>query len=342
MGSFFRYHPCRCSELANPEEPKFSAEDELIESILQDSKAKSTIKKYTAGFNKWKNWCEANQVVHLPAKQIDIARFFSNLHQRNVPYSQIESIFYGIKWHYDRVPDLISNPCDSKYLHLILQGLKRRLAKPVLKKLPVSCVIISSIVAHFGSPFAGLADLRVCLLFLLAYAGFFRYDELANIRRCDVDLYLTYFKVLVRVSKTDQYREGAWVVISKTDNSTCPMTMLLRYFKAAGLDDPSDQGFIFRPLVYCPKQKCHRLRSGQMSYSRCREIFKDALVTIGVDPKPFGLHSLRAGGATAAANAGVGDRLFKRHGRWRSESAKDGYVEDSLANRLFVSQNLGL
>ena len=35
------------------------------------------------------------------------------------------------------------------------------------------------------------------------------------------------------------------------------------------------------------------------------------------------MHSLRAGGATAAANAGVPDRLFKRHGRWKSESAKE-------------------
>ena len=280
--------------------------------------------------------------MHSQAKQIDIARFFSNLHQNGFPYSQIESIFYGIKWHYDCIPDSTLNPCDSKYLHLILQGLKRRLAKPVLKKLPVSRDIIFSIVSHFGSSAAGLSDLRVCLLFLLAYAGFFRYDELSNIRRCDVDLHLNYFRVYISVSKTDQYRQGAWVVISKTGNATCPMAMLLRYLKAAGFDNPQDQSFIFRPLVYFSKQKCHVLRSGQMSYTRCREIFKDALKTIGVDPKPYGLHILRAGGATAAANAGVSDRLFKRHGRWSSESAKDGYIDDDLTNRLFVSQNIGL
>ena len=49
------------------------------------------------------------------------------------------------------------------------------------------------------------------------------------------------------------------------------------------------------------------------------------------------MHSLRSGGATAAANAGVLDRLFKRHGRWRSESAKDGYVKDSVSSLLSVS-----
>ena len=53
-------------------------------------------------------------------------------------------------------------------------------------------------------------------------------------------------------------------------------------------------------------------------------------------------YSLSAGGATAAANNGVPDRLFKRHGRWKSDKAKDGYVEDSARHRLTVSQQIGL
>ncbi|KAK3083447.1 hypothetical protein FSP39_022942 [Pinctada imbricata] len=51
---------------------------------------------------------------------------------------------------------------------------------------------------------------------------------------------------------------------------------------------------------------------------------------------------LRSGGASAAANFGIPDRLFKRHGRWKSETAKDGYIKDNLQERLSVSQNLGL
>ncbi|KAL5020676.1 hypothetical protein ScPMuIL_002241, partial [Solemya velum] len=52
--------------------------------------------------------------------------------------------------------------------------------------------------------------------------------------------------------------------------------------------------------------------------------------------------NLRAGGASKAANAGIPDRLFKRHGRWRSETAKDGYVKDDFSKLLSVSQCLGL
>ena len=68
------------------------------------------------------------------------------------------------------------------------------------------------------------------------------------------------------------------------------------------------------------------------------EAFKNIVPDVSV----IGTHSLRGGGATAAANAGVPDRLFKRHGRWASESAKDGYVQDSLSSRLSVSKALGI
>jgi len=51
---------------------------------------------------------------------------------------------------------------------------------------------------------------------------------------------------------------------------------------------------------------------------------------------------MRAGGATQAANAGVPDRLLKRNGRWKSKNAKDGYIEDSLEQRFFVTKQLGL
>ena len=63
---------------------------------------------------------------------------------------------------------------------------------------------------------------------------------------------------------------------------------------------------------------------------------------MGLRPFNFGLHSLKAGGATAAANAKVPHRLFKRHKHWRSEVAKDGNVKNAVQSRLEVSRSLGL
>ena len=67
-------------------------------------------------------------------------------------------------------------------------------------------------------------------------------------------------------------------------------------------------------------------------------MFKGVVTDVSV----FGVHGLRPVGATAAANAGVPDRHFKQHGHWKSETAKDGFVKDSLSSRLQVSRNIGL
>ena len=70
--------------------------------------------------------------------------------------------------------------------------------------------------------------------------------------------------------------------------------------------------------------------------------FRRDLKNIGVDPSKFGLHSLRSGGASPAANNGINDRIFQRHGRWKSAEAKNIYVDDSIEQRLTVSKRLGL
>lgn len=61
-----------------------------------------------------------------------------------------------------------------------------------------------------------------------------------------------------------------------------------------------------------------------MSYSRTREIVLQTFVELGYPKKLFGLHSLRAGGASAATNASISDRHYKRHGRWKTD--QDGYT----------------
>jgi hypothetical protein len=65
-------------------------------------------------------------------------------------------------------------------------------------------------------------------------------------------------------------------------------------------------------------------------------------VKIGLSVKDYSLHSLRSGGATAAARNNIPDRLFQRHGRWQTDSIKNAYIEESVQNLLFVSQNFGI
>ena len=81
---------------------------------------------------------------------------------------------------------------------------------------------------------------------------------------------------------------------------------------------------------------------GQLVIPQSGNIFKVNFKDIVPDISLFSTHSLRAGGASAAANAGVQDRLFQRHGRWKSVSAKNGYADDSLGSRLTVSKMLDI
>lgn len=70
------------------------------------------------------------------------------------------------------------------------------------------------------------------------------------------------------------------------------------------------------------------------------QIVLEAFQCNGCNKSLIGLHSLHSGGTTSAANAGVNDRLFRRHSRWKSETAKDGYVKDKLDSFLSVSRKL--
>lgn len=101
-------------------------------------------------------------------------------------------------------------------------------------------------------------------------------------------------------------------ILKETDNESvkvvCPVAMLERYFSLAGLSHSSKLR-LFRGIVHT--KKGGRLRaSGSLSYTRMRELLLAKLSSLGFNAKSFGVHSLRSGGATAAANAGVPDRLF--------------------------------
>ncbi|KAL5496818.1 hypothetical protein EMCRGX_G013179 [Ephydatia muelleri] len=103
----------------------------------------------------------------------------------------------------------------------------------------------------------------------------------------------------------------------------------------------TSHGMLFRAIVLTKEGESLR-NAGGLSYSRLRELLLDKIAKLGFDPALFGMHSLPAGGAIAAANAGVQDTLFKRHGCWKSESAKDGYGKDSAQRWLEFSKDLGI
>jgi len=177
---------------------------------------------------------------------------------------------------------------------------------------------------------------------LLSFSGFLRFSECVSLRRSDILISEISMKLTISSSKTDQKRKGQSVIVSRTGKITCPVKALENYLFLAEIPDLSDC-YLFRKVAFCKKSNKHVLRSGNhIAYSTARETLLKNLSEIGLSPSAFGLHSLRSGGATAAAKCGMPDRLFKKHGRWKSDKAKDGYVKDEYDVRCQVSKNLGI
>ena len=123
--------------------------------------------------------------------------------------------------------------------------------------------------------------------------------------------------------------------MARSGTITLPYTILPHYFHLAALNCNSTD-FVSHNLVYHKSTLSYSLGSRPTFYTRARELLLNSLADLGFPKSSYGLHSLRSGGASAAANAGISDRLFKRHGRWKSDRAKNGYVKDNINSLLLV------
>jgi integrase len=320
---------------------KFSGYDQDIFKIIKSSKAASTNSKYETYFKLFKEWCIKNECLYLPASVPTVAVYISVLVKKSVSFSVLCAHFYSVKWFHDI--SLLKNPCEDKLIQMMMEGAKRILGRPIVKKEPITISHLQKIVEKFGKDHRHLPNVRLCAMLLISFAGFLRYNELANLKMSNIKFYDTYVNINIEKSKTDLYRRGNSITISKTGLPTCPVTWLLNYIQLANLDFNSEE-YIFRSLIYLKSKKSYRLcaRNTPLSYTRAREIFLKSLSDIGLNCKDFCLHSLRSGGATAAANNGLSDRLIKAHGRWRSDVAKDGYIKDNFERQCIVSRKLGI
>ena len=171
------------------------------------------------------------------------------------------------------------------------------------------------------------------------FAGFFLF-AISRIRN-DTSFNKGFMVIKIHKSKNDQLCEGNKVVISEFSSPACPVILLKRWLSKFQISATSTE-LIFKPISR-GKGSCKLVLSDKpITYSTIREVLQQDLKYIGDDPSKFGLHSLRAGAATAAANNAVNDRVFQCHGSWKSAQGKDTYVNDDIRHRLAASKFLGL
>ena len=166
-------------------------------------------------------------------------------------------------------------------------------------------------------------------MILLMFAGMLRESEAVALRKSDVWIERVEDKeivsVFVRKSKTDQLQVGnTRVLASNADPRLCPVKWVRLLQEVA----PAEADAFF-----------WKTGGGHLASTSPSHILRKALERIGVDPAPYGSHSLRKGGATAAAAAGVEERLIKWHGNWKSDCVHL-YIQESLEKQLAVSEKM--
>ena len=224
------------------------------------------------------------------------------------------------------------NPCSHFFVTNIFEAAKRVTAYKIKKK-ALSLHDLNKISVKLNQNKTNLADQRLLTIVSIAFCGFMRFSEVSRLRRSDFIFSSTYVKVFVEKSKTGIYREEIWA-----SSKICPLKQFQYYLAFAKIPENSEE-FIFRGLSRGKKFRlCTKNKS--ISYSRIRENFFKVLKAVNLVWRKYGLHSLRSGGASLAAYNGVSDRLFKRHGRWKSDRAKDGYIKDRLESLLSATKNL--
>jgi integrase len=220
----------------------------------------------------------------------------------------------------------MATPTSSELVRSVLRGLKRvkgtaqRQAKPLLKE---------DLILALDATGESLKDLRDRALLLIGFAGGFRRSELVALSCGDVERVRQGMILTLWRSKTDQNGEGRKIGIPLARGHWCPVGALEQWLDRSDIDE----GALFRPIDRHGKVSLKPL-SGE---AVCL-IVKERVYAVGFDPSVYSGHSLRAGLATSAAQAGVPSWKIRQQTGHASDAMLARYVRHG---ELFIHNAVG-
>jgi len=275
-------------------------------------KAPATRRAYRTDFAIFEAWCAQRNASALPASSETVAAYLAWEAGRSRPSTigrRVAAIRYAHKLAGRDVP------CDDERVKATVRGIRRTKGTAAAKKAPATAARIIAM-AHTGD---GLIALRDRALLLLGFAGAFRRSELVALDVSHIEQTDAGLRVTIAHSKTDQEGKGDTVAILRGDVA-CPVNAVADWLAAAQITE----GPVFRPVG-----KGGRVSTARLSDRSVANIVKAHAARVGLDPKAFAGHSLRAGFLTSAAARGA--KLFKMMdvSRHRSVETVRGYVRDA-------------
>lgn len=210
----------------------------------------------------------------------------------------------------------LPSPDRSPLVRAAMRGIRRehgsaqRQAKPLLRD------DLLMVLDAMGN---GMKDLRDRALLLIGFAAGFRRSELVSLDRADIEHVRQGLIVTLRRSKTDQEGAGRKIGIAFGRTRWCPVLALDHWLEAAGIDE----GPIFRRV-----DRHGRVMAERLSGEAVCLVVRERVATAGYEPLAYSGHSLRAGLATSAAQAGVPSLKIRQQTGHASDAMLTRYIRD--------------
>ena len=202
-----------------------------LPNVALASRAPSTSSKYLSSYNRWRSWAREHGLTVFPASPFHLAIYLRHLMTEAKTESPLESVVHSITWFHQLGGE--PSPSGHPLVKSILPGAQRLHQRA--KKEPITVSQLEQLVSCKADSMASLYNIRSFVICLLALAAFLRFYDLAKIVRSDVKIKTDMLKLFTQSSKTDQYRNGAWIVVASSGKATCPVALMNRYFERAGL-----------------------------------------------------------------------------------------------------------
>ena len=147
-------------------------------------------------------WATSYKLEPIPAKPYQFVLYLQYLGEETHSKSAVEEAC-NVAWIHTTasLTPITAHP----FVKATLEGLQRTLAKPIVKKEPVTVEMLEAIVQDARSS-GRLFDLRLATACLMGFAGFLRCDELINLRPCDITIDAEMMSMKIIQSKTDRLR----------------------------------------------------------------------------------------------------------------------------------------
>ena len=291
------------------DEPARAHEERVAAWFASRARAKNTDRAYDTAWRCWAAWCEEREVAPVAPVEADISAWVGGLVLRGLALNTIRVYLSGVRSGL-RVRGCVSRTVYAAAVGKILDGLRRERPDGVRQALPLTadllrrCVLALPALRDGGLNFQGVRDRA---LLLVGYAGGLRRSEIASLNWADVT-WRDGGVVLRVLGKTE--RRAVYLGIGPAEDSrVCPVAALDWWRSLCRQGSP-----VFHSTRGCA-------RGGRLSHKAVGNVVKCVVKRLGLDPRDYSGHSLRAGLVTDLApqvEAAVGMRQtrHKTHEMW--------------------------